>query len=93
MDAEQPHEDPKRCGAKTRAGTPCQRFPLKGKKRCRLHGGMSPGAPKGNRNAWKHGYYSREAQEARRKISQLMREAQDTVEALQELEPLQLSMG
>jgi uncharacterized protein YjcR len=26
--------------------------------RCRMHGGTSPGAPKGNRNAWKHGKYS-----------------------------------
>jgi hypothetical protein len=23
--------------------------------RCRMHGGLSPGAPKGNRNAFKHG--------------------------------------
>lgn len=26
--------------------------------RCRMHGGTSTGAPKGNRNAWKHGAYS-----------------------------------
>jgi hypothetical protein len=25
--------------------------------RCRLHGGRSPGAPKGNKNAFKHGRY------------------------------------
>ena len=25
------------------------------KLRCRMHGGPSPGAPRGNRNAWKHG--------------------------------------
>jgi hypothetical protein len=24
--------------------------------RCRMHGGMSPGAPKGNKNAFKHGF-------------------------------------
>jgi ATP-dependent Lon protease len=29
--------------------------------RCRLHGGMSPGAPKGNKNALKHGRYTAEA--------------------------------
>jgi len=29
------------CGAKTRSGKPCQKPPLLGKKRCRLHGGMS----------------------------------------------------
>src|SRR5690625_616309 len=32
----------KRCGAKTRAGTPCQRYPLAGRERCRLHGGATP---------------------------------------------------
>jgi len=41
----------RKCGAKTRNGAPCQRPPLAGKTRCRLHGGLSPGAPKGNRNA------------------------------------------
>lgn len=29
------------CGAKTRSGNPCQKPPLLGKARCRLHGGMS----------------------------------------------------
>ena len=50
------------CGAKTRAGTPCNRSPLAGKRRCRLHGGASTGAGRparpGNRNALKHGLYS-----------------------------------
>ena len=31
------------------------------KLRCRMHGGPSPGAPKGNRNAFKHGRYTAEA--------------------------------
>ena len=47
------------CGAKTRAGKPCNNKPIAGKKRCRLHGGLSPGAPKGNSNNLKHGIYSR----------------------------------
>ena len=29
------------CGAKTRSGNPCQKPPLQGKARCRLHGGAS----------------------------------------------------
>ena len=29
------------CDAKTRSGNPCQKPPLQGKARCRLHGGMS----------------------------------------------------
>ena len=31
------------CGAKTRSGEPCFKFPIRGKKRCRLHGGLSTG--------------------------------------------------
>ena len=39
----------KRCLAKTRRGTPCQKAALKGKTRCRLHGGLSigPRTPEG----------------------------------------------
>lgn len=48
-----------KCGAKTRAGKPCKKSPVEGKKRCRLHGGLSPGAPKGNKNGLRHGIYSR----------------------------------
>ena len=31
------------CGARTRRGTACQKPPLAGKTRCRLHGGLSTG--------------------------------------------------
>lgn len=48
----------KACGALTRGGSPCKRAPVEGKTRCRLHGGLSTGAPKGNSNAVKHGFYS-----------------------------------
>ncbi|MBK7284931.1 MAG: hypothetical protein IPI83_11615 [Sphingomonadales bacterium] len=44
----------KACGAKTRSGNPC-RSPAMANGRCRMHGGSSPGAPKGNQNALKHG--------------------------------------
>lgn len=33
----------RRCGAKTRAGSPCKRPAIAGKGRCRLHGGRSTG--------------------------------------------------
>ena len=49
-----------RCGAKTRRGSGCQ-SPATPNGRCRMHGGMSPGAPKGNSNAFKHGRYTRQA--------------------------------
>jgi hypothetical protein len=41
--------------------------------RCRMHGGKSPGAPNGNRNAFKHGLYTAEAIARRREISALIR--------------------
>ena len=43
----------------------------------RMHGGLSPGAPKGNKNAFKHGRYSAEAIARRRVISGLIRAARD----------------
>jgi len=41
--------------------------------RCRMHGGNNPGAPKGNRNAWKHGQRSTEHRKMRL-LLRLMRE-------------------
>lgn len=40
--------------------------------RCRMHGGMSPGAPKGNKNAFKHGRYTAEEIANRREIAALL---------------------
>lgn len=51
-----------RCGARTRAGTECQSPAVRGRDRCRMHGGTNRGAPRGNRNAWKHGNRSKEAE-------------------------------
>lgn len=51
-----------RCGAKTRSGKPCQSPAVRGRNRCRMHGGTNDGALKGNRNAWKHGNRSAEAE-------------------------------
>lgn len=53
------HQAP-RCGARTRKGKPCQSPAIRGRKRCRMHGGKSPGPPKGSKNAWKHGRQSAE---------------------------------
>jgi hypothetical protein len=47
----------KRCGAKLRGkDRTCQKAPMKGRTRCRLHGGRSP---LGNRNAVTHGLYAK----------------------------------
>jgi uncharacterized protein YjcR len=43
--------------------------------RCRMHGGPSPGAPKGNKNALSHGRYTAQAIARRREISALIRVA------------------
>jgi hypothetical protein len=43
--------------------------------RCRMHGGPSPGAPKGNKNALKHGWYTAEAIALRPHISGKNKEA------------------
>jgi len=64
----------KRCGAKTRIETYC-RSPAMANGRCRMHGGASPGAPKGNKNALRHGRYSADAIARRREISVLIRAA------------------
>ena len=36
-------QTPIKCGAKTRSGAACAKFPIEGKRRCRLHGGLNTG--------------------------------------------------
>ena len=67
------HDAP-RCGAKTRKGLPCQSPMVRGRKRCRMHGGAyGSGAPKGNKNAWKHGFRSKEYLEGKRRGREIIR--------------------
>jgi uncharacterized protein YjcR len=54
--------------------------------RCRLHGGPSPGAPKGNKNALKHGRYTAEAVASRREVSALIRAMRALASATEEPE-------
>ena len=71
-----------RCGAKTRAGGSCRSPAVRGKKRCRMHGGArESGAPKGNRNALRHGLFTAEAIAERKRIQDLL---VDTRELLRE---------
>ena len=72
-DAMQAAQAAPRCGAKTRRGTPC-RAPAMANGRCRMHGGKLRGGPPGNRHAWKHGRFTREAIERRREVAALIRE-------------------
>lgn len=79
-----------RCGAKTRKGTPCQGPCVQGRQRCRMHGGTSrgpttwEGLERSRRGNWKTGYYSAKAIEERRKTRELIRQAKEFLEALDE---------
>ena len=65
--------DTARCGAKTRAGGTCLR-PAMPNGKCRIHGGLSPGAPRGAANGrFKDGYWTREAVEERKFIRSLVK--------------------
>ncbi|GAA5056740.1 hypothetical protein GCM10023208_21580 [Erythrobacter westpacificensis] len=55
----------RRCGVKTRSGEPCRAPAIAGALRCRMHGGKGAGAPRGNRNAQKHGAYSKRVRNLR----------------------------
>ena len=72
MQSKLPMHLSRRCGARIRNGSRC-RSPAMPNGRCRMHGGPSPGAPKGNRNAFKHGRYTIEAIANRREIAALLR--------------------
>jgi hypothetical protein len=65
----------RRCGAKTRSGAACRSPAVSGRKRCRMHGGArGSGAPRANRNARKHGLFTRDAIAERRQIQALLGE-------------------
>jgi hypothetical protein len=78
MDREMSHRvtqmnDTPRCGARTRGGRPC-RCPAMLNGRCRIHGGLSPGAPRGAANGrFKNGYWTCEAVEERQFIRVLLK--------------------
>jgi hypothetical protein len=72
-----------RCGAKTRSGASCRSPAVCGKKRCRMHGGaQGSGAPTANQNARKHGLFTRDAIEERRRIQVLLDEARKLLEEM-----------
>jgi len=67
-------KDIKLCLAKTKSGGLCQKHPIAGKTRCRLHGGLSSGPTTLEGKAacvaahWKHGRRSKAFVEARKQI-------------------------
>lgn len=70
-----------RCGARLRRGGRCPLPPNAGRRRCFQHGGARGiGAPKGNDNAHKHGFYGRVETAKRRRINAFIRECLRTLE-------------
>ena len=72
-----------RCGAKTRAGHPCRQAAVRGRSRCRMHGGAKgSGGPRGNRNGnFKHGLFTGEAKAIRRVMRAKVREIRALIQA------------
>ncbi|MGM9454753.1 HGGxSTG domain-containing protein [Legionella bozemanae] len=67
-----------RCGARAKGnnGQPCRCPAVKGKTRCRVHGGaLGSGAPKGNTNALKHGQSTSEIKLHRENVIRALRES------------------
>jgi len=72
-----------RCGAHARTtGKPC-RCPAMANGRCKLHGGKSPGAPRGTKNGnFRHGQRTQEAAERRREVRELLQTLRETMAGL-----------
>src|SRR6476660_5162388 len=75
-----------RCGAKTRTGSPCRQAAVRGRARCRMHGGAKgSGGPRGNRHGnFKHGLHTREAERNRRAMRAKIREIEAVVRAAEQ---------
>jgi uncharacterized protein YjcR len=71
-----------RCPAKSKRSGLQRRSPaVRGCSVCRMHGSAG-GAPKGNRNARKHGLYSAESVEMRRLVRELTRQGRELIERI-----------
>ncbi|MCI0430082.1 MAG: hypothetical protein L0210_06010 [Rhodospirillales bacterium] len=74
-----------RCGARLRTGGSCALPPAAGKQRCFQHGGArGVGAPAGNRNNWRDGFYGCEARAERRRINGFIRQCSQTLREIDE---------
>ena len=75
------HRSPRCLAYARRTGNPCQ-APAMPNGRCRMHGGKSTGAPRGNKNAWKHGAYSATAKAERLLARQLIADAHSLLKGM-----------
>ncbi|WP_192740698.1 HGGxSTG domain-containing protein [Bradyrhizobium sp. OAE829] len=72
-----------RCGAKIRSGGSCRSPAVRGKRRCRMHGGApESGAPRGNQNARKHGLFTKAATAERKEIEALLADARKLLQEM-----------
>ena len=72
-----------RCSAKIRSGGSCRSPAVRGKRRCRMHGGApGSGAPRGNQNARKHGRFTKDAIAGREQIQTLLGEARKLLQEM-----------
>jgi hypothetical protein len=76
----------RRCGAKTRGGSPCQSPAVRGRRRCRMHGGsQGSGAPEGKRNGrYNGGMFTKDAIQDRRELAGWLALVRATVKEVQE---------
>jgi hypothetical protein len=78
-----PMQCARRCGARTRAGTPCAAPSIAGAVRCRMHGGKGSGAPSGNRNAVKTGLHTARMRAEAKQVRQIVRRATALIELVE----------
>jgi hypothetical protein len=72
-----------RCGAKIRSAGSCRSPAVRGKRRCRMHGGApESGAPSGNQNARQHGRFTKVAIAERKQIQALLADARKLLQEL-----------
>jgi uncharacterized protein YjcR len=67
-----------RCGAKIRSGGSCRSPAVRGKRRCRMHGG----APRANQNARQHGLFTPVAIAERKQIQALLADARKLLQEM-----------
>ncbi|MDP3558936.1 MAG: HGGxSTG domain-containing protein [Legionellaceae bacterium] len=78
-------ESASRCGARTKGndGKPCRCPAIRGKTRCRVHGGArGSGAPRYNLNALKHGETTSEAKAFKREIKLTIQRSKNVIKDL-----------
>jgi uncharacterized protein YjcR len=72
-----------KCKARSKStGVRCGNIAMKGKRVCHIHGGRSPGAPRGNQNALKHGRYAAGAITERNSTRSIIKQLLDRISAI-----------